>query len=76
MESRTLHITATGDGFIVRRSRIQRPEPGVYSRDDTSHPVATDTELLPHLEWLRPEPAGEVVPMRRGRRAANSGAAP
>lgn len=70
MESRTIHVVATGDGFIVRRSLIER-SPGFYRREDSTHPVATEDEVATHLAWLTPPPV-DVVPMRRRRRSGGS----
>lgn len=51
MESRTIHVTATGDGFVVRRQLIERGT-GFYRREDSTHPVATEHEVSNHLAWL------------------------
>lgn len=66
MESRKVTITATGDGYVVQRSSMER-NPGMYRREDSTHPIATQEEIGPHLEWLATVP--RVVPMR-GRRAS------
>lgn len=68
MESRTIHVVATGDGYIVRRQRIVR-SPGYYQREDSTHPVATEEEVAGHLDWLVP-PADVVQMPRRRRRSA------
>lgn len=51
MESRTIHVVATGDGYIVRRQLTEKSV-GYYRREDSTHPVATEDEVAAHLAWL------------------------